>query len=239
MVLFCCIEAVMRERFLFIHSQDRDPDLYPSPTEYVVKLDPPLKHVRYLQLEHFAIANTLLTLHFPHNTVTVNGIEMSIPPGVYTSTRLAAAVEEALRTNLPQGDWVVRIQRTRMSMEVTSSVYDFEIQCGFVHFFPSTRTVKGWTATSKILSGETDRLVMEIRPLGKAIEPDGEGGRKSFSTFDNIPLKTHSGGYTVDAIETPLRHIQNPSVTLDRLYIFFRAKDPVVDHGMLFRVGFD
>jgi len=223
--------------FLSISSKDRDPDQFPDPAEYDIRLTPPIKDVTEISLVHAAFPNVSYTVEQPNNVLTVNDVDVVIPPGVYGSTTLASTIETALRANIPGPMWKTRIHRPTMALVITTNIPIYVTSSIPTLRFPDPTSGR----SSSLVVGGQD-ICMDIELLGNMTELDGTGGVVSFSAFTKIPLTKTPGGYVFPDLPNPINHVQNPSTTLSTLRIRFRTHGgaPVafggLDHSLLFRV---
>lgn len=216
---------------LCISSKDRDPLVYPNPSEYVIRLDPPLKGIERMALIHVAFANTQYTLLTPYPVVIPSlGINTTIPPGMYSSTDIANAIQ-AILPNLDA--WHVRVDRTTRHV-VVSSVTEFSL-----NGISSNLLGDGWyhVVLTDVMGTDDGPLVMDIRLHGNMKEV----GYHSFDTFASIPMTSTTGTYSFLGPEHPVINVQNPPILLDRLHISFRRSGgrsitPILDHEMVFSI---
>jgi hypothetical protein len=227
----------MISRYVFVSSKDRDTSFWPEPSDYVVKIDPPIKHVTSIELIHFAISNIGYTLQ-NNRYIKVNNETCIFPDGIYSSTEMCAVLQDWLQQTFPDNYyWSVRVIREHMSIQISAQkefiVNETSLPCTFPTT-PSTPGTDGWyTIKSTILDLRGDKVVMNIKNLGTLIEPN-EGGYASFDTFTTFQLKAYPGEYVIDEAYTPLRHDQNPMTTIDRMHITFNQ--PMLDHACIFRI---
>lgn len=216
---------------LCISSKDRDATVYPDPSHYVIRLDPPLKGVASIALVHAAFANTQYTLHQPYPVVIPSiGVNDTIPPGMYSSTEIA----DLIQAMLPNREaWRVRVDRATRYIVVSAN------QSFTFNDIDSTLKADEWyhVVLTDAMGKDDGPLVMDIRARGQVQEL----GFRSFDTAATIPMTSTSGTYSVHDPEHPVVNVQNPPVLLDRLDISFRrsggrALTPILDHEMVFAI---
>ena len=85
----------MKVHTLDIDSGERDPVLYPNPTDYVVSLKNPIYDVTKISLISARIHASQMLINERNNTFSVNGITTSLPNDNYSGATLASAMTSA------------------------------------------------------------------------------------------------------------------------------------------------
>jgi hypothetical protein len=215
---------------LCINSKDRNATQYPAPDEYVVFINPPIRHVKKITLVHAAICNTQYSLSQPYPIHAPEfGINTSIQPGMYTMMSLQRELQRIFPWNvsikfnlIAMSIWIRAPQpftcNGSQSVDIGNNIYQVELR--------------------NML--KTAPVVLELESMGKMTECDCQGGHHSFSTCATLPLKTGVGGFTIDDV-VPVVHVQNPFITLDRFRIKFKSAlhTPIQDHELIFKIDVD
>lgn len=209
---------------LCVSSKDRDPDRYPTPSKYTIRLDPPIKRVKSIALIHAGFCNTQYSLPKPYPIhIPEFGIDTEIPAGMHTMMSLERTLDALLQK--------VHVDRTTMSLVISSD------QPFTLNGTPSTFK-DPWHQATIPNPLETAPMILELETLGKVTECDCQGGHHSFSTASILPLQVDSKKYIVD--ETPhIINVQNPDVILDSLRITIKSAlpMPIPDHEFIFALS--
>ena len=80
------------ERLLFADAANRDSNLYPSGSSYVLHLTRPIRNVERVDLVSARVPNTIYNLTNGSNVFSVNYSNVSLNPGFYSAYNLAQAV---------------------------------------------------------------------------------------------------------------------------------------------------
>ena len=86
---------------VFVSSENRDSNLYPSGNSYVLYLTTPIKDIFKVELIHASVPNTIYNLKDGSNVLTINeggGATnvFSLTPGFYTGSTLASELTDTL-----------------------------------------------------------------------------------------------------------------------------------------------
>lgn len=234
-----------------LDSRDRDYDLYPSSSEFVIELPETLRNVSSsvmvtaeLPLSYYVFSaarnNTSLT-------VTINGVThtVTIPDGNYTTTTMAAALKTALETAFAGTTVAVSFDAASMrcsiavdgatvAVDTTAAAAGKRTEwgLGFYLGFPRGVVTSGAsgsgsvTGTSVASMNPENYLLIDIEELNglsqSAMYASGGGGKK---TFAKVPLNGDSYQYNFyDKVATYVE--VRPQLTkLDRLRMSVRFHD--------------
>lgn len=86
------------QRLLFADSKNRDVQLYPSGSSYILHLTTPLKNIERVDLVSARVPNTMYNLTSGSNVIAVNSSNVSMNPGFYSVYGLAQALTTSTLT---------------------------------------------------------------------------------------------------------------------------------------------
>ena len=123
----------MKVHTLDIDSGERDPILYPNPSDYVVYLKTPIYDVTKISLISARIHNSQLLIHDRNNTFSISGQTISLPNDNYSGTTLANEIVTQ-SSNISSAIY----DRDTNTIEFTAPTYPFTFDFyggtnGYVH----------------------------------------------------------------------------------------------------------
>lgn len=90
----------MEVRQLFVSSENRDTNLYPSGNSYTLHITEPIKDIARVELLYASVPNTLYNLSdVSSNVISVNGVQFNMPPGFYGASALATELTYTINTD--------------------------------------------------------------------------------------------------------------------------------------------
>ena len=230
-----------------LDSRDRDYDIYPSSSEFVVELPETLNNVRSavlvtaeLPISYYVFSAARGNTHL---RVTLGPVtqEVTIPDGNYTTTSMAAALKTALELSFPGTTFVVGFDAATLKCVITSSAGILSIdttaavkrtEWGLGYYLGFARGVVTTNVTSTVTGSRVaamnpeNYLLLDIGELNglsqSALYAAGGSGRK---TFAKVPLNGES--YQYNFFDKTVTYTeQRPQITrLDRLRVSVRFHD--------------
>lgn len=82
----------METRYIYVSSENRDTNAWPSANVYVMDLIEPIKDITEVNLMSARVPNTIYNISVGSNLVSINSTNVSIAPGFYTQTQFASAL---------------------------------------------------------------------------------------------------------------------------------------------------
>jgi len=136
-------------RLIFADSMNRDSNLYPTGSNYVLHLTRPVRNVERVELVSARVPNTMYNLVNGSNVLTVNSSNVSMNPGFYSVYTLAQAISS--QTASPIGlDYI-----PSEGHFIFSGSPQFSIKINSQELATMLGLVRGQTLTS-VLAGPTD-----------------------------------------------------------------------------------
>lgn len=90
----------MEVRQLFVSSENRDTELYPSGNSYTLHITEPIKDIARVELLYASVPNTLYNLsNVSSNVIEIGGTEFNLPPGFYGASALATELTYTINTD--------------------------------------------------------------------------------------------------------------------------------------------
>lgn len=136
-------------RLIFADSMNRDSNLYPTGSNYVLYLTRPIRNIERAELVSARVANTCYNLVNGSNVLTVNSSNVSMNPGFYSVYTLAQAISSQTASPIgldyiPSEGHFIFSGSTQFSIKINS--HELATMLGLV---------RGQTLTS-VLAGPTD-----------------------------------------------------------------------------------
>jgi len=207
------------ETIIYADSRNRDSNLYPSGSSYVLHLTNPIKNVTQVDLVAAEFTNTFYNLLDGNACVTFNSTIMNLNPGFYTAGGLVTEINN----RLPQASNVTYIQYqgkylflspTTFTLSISNSISKLlGLPAGtYTSSLTSTDTVLNDTygpsiyfvksktmadlAVNEYIFLDIDELRTPSTSEALAMKPDGSGtfsGANARNSFAMIPVNVNSG----------------------------------------------
>ena len=220
----------MEVRQLFVSSENRDTNLYPSGNAYTLHITEPIKDIARVELLYASVPNTLYNLSdVSSNVIQIGTTQFNIPPGFYGASALATELTYSINTDTgitvqylaaegkflftrPTGSGVftVNILSTELASMLGMNATDTAVNT--VPYYNNTRYLgKFWVKSARVANlAPNEGVFLDIHELRTMYNEDAKSLDRSgtFITYSGQNVSRTFGMIPMDVTAGAIKHFK-------------------------------